>query len=778
MAINYRIGMSNTGSLDDNANALYRATQDLRAAVRWTKAHVDSIGVDTQQIKILGYSAGAIAAWHAMFWEQNEVPNQINTNNLGLLDDGLYLNYSSDFQSIISAAGGIGNLNWMSYKPNKTFFTIHNIDDPLVPIDSNLANGITPINGARRIQQRLFELGYDSVFQATKYFSNEPNMHLPQFGSTNLPIWGTAIEQGSSNVTFSPPTITIARTTKLTKPDRVQNLFLRANTVLEITQPLAINQQLYTDSTNRLEFFGLGKLTGATSFYKDLPSIHIRNMVNPLSILSQANDDTLFFGNSSVEIDSCTGNFGNTNRSRVIVFKSLTLNGNYDTLFPLSITSHLKYAATRINTQVGKVTFARNSINPNQNPTLSTSIYPNPVYLRCAIPVPRSIGEKQLIGNPFISEIPISELLQTSSIVSAVSIPRQTSPFTANNTLRPKAAYFITNGNNAYQSGLLRIDSTSQGIIQNLDTVGTWVPFNNPLNQKLDLRNIMPRDSIQRTLCKYEPESNSFTTYQPKLGLLGNAPSYLKPLEACYIYLPAGSNSNVKIKVLADSAATQFPVFTAQLPQVRIQVKQNAPQAEKSECLLLFNEDIQQDSALAFPSNQYELSMRKNSKMLLLPNAQINHLPLYLQNKFGSRNSTFAITACINCDSLYLRTNNNQVIALDSIFRDQIEVPILADTGTQVLLGHIERTITTAINNKDANTILKLFPNPASHEVVLSSTNSWPETTPTIMDLTGKTRNISIIRKQQNELVLDITSLEAGVYLVKQGNSFGKLLVK
>ena len=79
-SVGYRLGFNllNKASM---VRAGYRAIQDVRAAIRFFKAHHAEYGIDTTQIYVGGNSSGTIAVLHAAFMEESERP--IETYGVG-----------------------------------------------------------------------------------------------------------------------------------------------------------------------------------------------------------------------------------------------------------------------------------------------------------------------------------------------------------------------------------------------------------------------------------------------------------------------------------------------------------------------------------------------------------------------------------------------------------------------------------------------------------------------------------------------------------------------
>lgn len=77
-SIDYRLGTTSKIEAKPMYEASYRAQQDVRASVRYLRAHAGEHGIDTSRIYLVGTSAGGFAALHAAVLEQDEVPDYVD----------------------------------------------------------------------------------------------------------------------------------------------------------------------------------------------------------------------------------------------------------------------------------------------------------------------------------------------------------------------------------------------------------------------------------------------------------------------------------------------------------------------------------------------------------------------------------------------------------------------------------------------------------------------------------------------------------------------------
>lgn len=123
--------------------AIARATQDLKAAIRYFKKDVAANGnaykVDTSTIFLYGSSAGAITALHTIYLDDTVEMNslfKIVYNELGGLDGNSgNSGYSSTagVKAIVSCSGAIGDLKYIDNNKNIQYLGFHNNPDFTVP---------------------------------------------------------------------------------------------------------------------------------------------------------------------------------------------------------------------------------------------------------------------------------------------------------------------------------------------------------------------------------------------------------------------------------------------------------------------------------------------------------------------------------------------------------------------------------------------------------------------------------------------------------------------
>ncbi len=180
--IQYRLGLSFASSVS-STRAVYRGVQDGRAAVRFFKENADLYGIDTNNVYLLGSSAGAFVSLHNLFMNEeserppetyeisNSFPASNNGPDLGSLDTiNSTLKHGSHPQGVISLWGAIQSPDLIKASDgNIPLFLVHGTVDSTVPFDVGHPFGLPTLPetyGSKPINERLISLGfnYDTYF--------------------------------------------------------------------------------------------------------------------------------------------------------------------------------------------------------------------------------------------------------------------------------------------------------------------------------------------------------------------------------------------------------------------------------------------------------------------------------------------------------------------------------------------------------------------------------------------------------------------------------------
>ncbi len=193
-SINYRLGMNNLflgPDESDASEAVMRATQDARAAVRFFKKSFaednNPYGIDTNHIYLVGSSAGGFTALHLAYLDkESEIPSFINMNDPSLTG-GLEgttgsPGYSSDVNAVISLAGALGDVAWMESANDEPVLSMHGDQDGTVPFGTDVISvavfDIMEVDGSETVHSRAQSLGLKNCFKA--HYGAD---HVPHVGN-------------------------------------------------------------------------------------------------------------------------------------------------------------------------------------------------------------------------------------------------------------------------------------------------------------------------------------------------------------------------------------------------------------------------------------------------------------------------------------------------------------------------------------------------------------------------------------------------------------------
>lgn len=136
-SIDYRLGIEHEGEIADYHEALYRAQQDGKAAIRFFRKHADKYGIDTAQIFLTGSSAGSKTALAIAYMDENEIPKDIDQSKWGTLEGNSgNEGYSSKVKGVMNNWGALVNYNWIQ-KGDVPLFNVAGTMDKSVPFDSS-----------------------------------------------------------------------------------------------------------------------------------------------------------------------------------------------------------------------------------------------------------------------------------------------------------------------------------------------------------------------------------------------------------------------------------------------------------------------------------------------------------------------------------------------------------------------------------------------------------------------------------------------------------------
>ena len=199
--VDYRLGWNSgiTGTCNGNIpslkSAMYRATQDMNAALRYLSFHATDYKADNNTIFLAGQSEGGMIALHAGFLDQVEadalLPG-ISSDLGGLMNATNSINSSYSIKGIFNWCGGLIDTSMIEATENIPMLSVHGLLDTLMPLDTglylnciNTSNPYPIIYGPKQIFTRMKNLGIcvetniDEMGFHCLFPSLEPVVYIP-----------------------------------------------------------------------------------------------------------------------------------------------------------------------------------------------------------------------------------------------------------------------------------------------------------------------------------------------------------------------------------------------------------------------------------------------------------------------------------------------------------------------------------------------------------------------------------------------------------------------
>lgn len=156
--IDYRLGVEKSKTNKDFAEAMYRAQQDGKAAIRFFRRYAKKYGIDTSKIFITGSSAGSKTCLAIAYMNEDEIPKEVDQSRWGTLEGNSgNEGYSSKVKGVMNCWGAIINYHWIQ-KGDVPLFNAAGLEDKTVPYDSSYDyHGFK--YGPYILYQRCLELG-------------------------------------------------------------------------------------------------------------------------------------------------------------------------------------------------------------------------------------------------------------------------------------------------------------------------------------------------------------------------------------------------------------------------------------------------------------------------------------------------------------------------------------------------------------------------------------------------------------------------------------------
>lgn len=179
-SIDYRLIPVGKFAAKELVRAGYMAAQDVSAAVRFFKAHAREYRIDTNRIYLLGQSAGAVAALHALYLDEDERPAvTFESPELSPLhSQGAPESLSETFgvAGAVLLWGCIFSPEIIDPEENTPVCLIHGGRDKILPVDSGYAFSqpkLPYVYGSKAIAGRIRQLHPDGC--ELHVFDDEPH---------------------------------------------------------------------------------------------------------------------------------------------------------------------------------------------------------------------------------------------------------------------------------------------------------------------------------------------------------------------------------------------------------------------------------------------------------------------------------------------------------------------------------------------------------------------------------------------------------------------------
>lgn len=195
ISVDYRLGWNPLGSsLAERRgtllNAVYRAIQDTKHAVRFMKQNAATYAIDPNKIVIYGQGSGGYAALAYATLDkvpEMSIPKFINPlNNASYIDTGLVggidgfggqLNLfkydnngqNTDISMVINAGGSLADTSWLEAS-DVPMVSLHCVRDPFAPVDTGIVivpttqQNVVEVQGANVFMVKANALGNNSAY--------------------------------------------------------------------------------------------------------------------------------------------------------------------------------------------------------------------------------------------------------------------------------------------------------------------------------------------------------------------------------------------------------------------------------------------------------------------------------------------------------------------------------------------------------------------------------------------------------------------------------------
>ena len=199
-SINYRLGF-NTLVTESAERAVYRAIQDLQAALRFLVDEHHTYGIDTSHIIVSGNSAGAISSMHNAFMDTDQIPASaagfgfgLDANDLGGPYTSGNTNYGNNevlAHGYLACWGGMLDTNFVGDRGDDfvPIILFHGVEDDAVSYYSDHPFSFPAfplLHGSNPLKIRMDNMGMTTSLIPFEGAGHEPELLNPAYLDTIL----------------------------------------------------------------------------------------------------------------------------------------------------------------------------------------------------------------------------------------------------------------------------------------------------------------------------------------------------------------------------------------------------------------------------------------------------------------------------------------------------------------------------------------------------------------------------------------------------------------